>query len=78
MSRALLLSDNGSLFIVNCSLITYDVIHHIHNIKQLLDEVFVICGIINVKVKFISRAQDEADNSYRDINNFAYGKNRVH
>ena len=45
--------------------------------KQLLDEVFVICGIINVKVKVISRAEGEADNSYRDIDNFAYRKNRV-
>ena len=27
--------------------------------KQLLDEVFVICRIINVKVKVISRAEGE-------------------
>ena len=45
--------------------------------KQLLDEVVVIHGIINVKVKVISRAEDEADNSYRDIDNFAYRKNRI-
>ena len=39
MSRALMLRDNGSLlivycslFTVNCSVMTYDVIHHIHNI----------------------------------------------
>ena len=33
--------------------------------KQLLDEVFVICRIINVEVRVISRAEGEADNSYR-------------
>ena len=38
-----------------------------NNIKQLLDEVFVICRIINV----------EADNSFRDIDNFGYHKNRI-
>ena len=47
------------------------------NIKQLLDEVFVICRIINVEVRVISRAEGEADNSYRDIDNFAYHKNRI-
>ena len=40
--------------------------------KQLLDEVFVICRIINVEVRVISRAEGEADNSFRDIDNFAY------
>ena len=40
--------------------------------QQLLDEVFVICRIINVEVRVISRAEGEADNSYRDIDNFAY------
>ena len=35
--------------------------------KQLLDEVFVIGRIINVEVRVISRAEGEADNSYRDI-----------
>ena len=46
-------------------------------IKQLLDEVFVICGIINVEVRVISRAEVEADNSYRDIDttNTAYCNN---
>ena len=38
-----------------------------HNNKQLLDEVFVICKIINVSVRVISRAAGEADNSYGDI-----------
>ena len=51
--------------------------HTMHN-KQLLDEVFVICGIIIVEVRvIISRAKGEADNSYRDIDNFAYHKNRI-
>ena len=45
--------------------------------KQLLDEVFVICRIINVEVRVISRAEGKADNSYRDIDNFAYRKNRI-
>ena len=45
--------------------------------KQLLDEVFVICRIINVEVRVISRAEGEADNSYRDIDNSAYHKNRI-
>ena len=45
--------------------------------KQLLDEVFVICRSINVEVKVISRAESEADNSYRDIDNLAYHKNRI-
>ena len=45
--------------------------------KQLLYEVFVICRIINVEVRVISRAEGEADNSYRDIDNSAYHKNRI-
>ena len=45
--------------------------------KQLLDEIFVICRIINVEVRVISRAEGEADNSFRDVDNFAYHKNRV-
>jgi hypothetical protein len=32
--------------------------------QQLLDEVFVICGIIKVEVSVISRAEDDADNAY--------------
>ena len=35
--------------------------------KQLLDEVFVICTIINVVVRVISWAEGEADNCYQDI-----------
>ena len=34
--------------------------------KQLLDEVFVICGIINVEVRVISQAEGDADNSYTE------------
>ena len=45
--------------------------------KQLLDEVFVICRSINVGVKVMSRAEGEVDNSYRDIDNLAYHKNRI-
>ena len=45
--------------------------------KQLLDEVFVICGIIIVELRFINRAEGEEDNSYRHIGNFAYHKNRI-
>ena len=47
------------------------------NIKQLLDEVFVTCRIMNVEVRAISRAEGEADNSCPDIDNFAYHKNRI-
>ena len=47
------------------------------NNKQLLDEVFVICRIINVEVRVISRAEGETDNSYRDIDNLAYHKNLI-
>ena len=46
--------------------------------KQLLHEVFVICSIISVEVTVISQAEGEADNSYRDIDNLAYHKNRIH
>ena len=45
--------------------------------KQLLDEVFVICRIINVEVRVISRAEGVDDSSFRDIDNFAYHKNQV-
>ena len=45
--------------------------------KQLLDEVFVICGIIKVEVSVISRAEGETDNTYRDLDNSAYHKNRI-
>ena len=34
--------------------------------KQLLDEIFAICRIINVEVRVTRRAEGEADNSYRE------------
>ena len=45
--------------------------------KQLLDVEYQSCRVqnINVDVKVISRAESEADNSYRDIDNLAYHKN---
>ena len=39
----------------------------IPNNKQLLDEVFVICRIINVEVRVISQAEGEADNSFETL-----------
>ena len=45
--------------------------------KQLLDEVYCDMKIINVEVRVISRAEGKYDNSYRDIDNFAYHKNRI-
>ena len=45
--------------------------------KQLLDEVFVISRIIKVKVSVISRAEGEIDNTYRDLDNSGYHKNRI-
>ena len=32
----------------------------------------MICGIIKVEVRVISRAEGETDKSHRDLNNFAY------
>ena len=45
--------------------VLYVVFYKLSDDKQLLDEVFVICRIINVEVRVISRAEGEADNSYR-------------
>ena len=45
--------------------------------KRLLDEVCCGMKIINVEVRVISRAEGKDDNSYRDIDNFAYHKNRI-
>ncbi len=50
---------------------------HFVNNKQLLEEVFVICGIINGEASVIIRAKGEADNTYRDLDNSAYHKNRI-
>jgi hypothetical protein len=44
-------------------------------IKQLLDEVFVISEIIKVEVSVKPKA--EADNTYRDLDNFGYHKNLI-
>ena len=48
-----------------------------NNNKQLLDEVYCDMTIINVQVRVVSRAEGKDDNSYRDIDNFAYHKNRI-
>ena len=45
--------------------------------KQLLDEIYCDMKIINVEVRVISRAKGKDDNSCRDIDNFAYHKNRI-
>ena len=65
MSKNDAISTSGKLLFAS-------VTSKLQNIKQLLDEVFVICRIINVEVRVISRAEGEADNSFRDIDNFAY------
>ena len=44
--------------------------------KQLLDEVYCDMKITNVEVRVISRTEGKDDNSYRDIDNFPYHKNR--
>ena len=41
--------------------LVYGFLHLKCIIKQLLDEVFVICRIINVEVRVISRAEGKAD-----------------
>ena len=46
-------------------------------IKQLSDSVFVICKIINVSVRVICLTFGSADNSYLDIDNFAYHENLI-
>ena len=46
-------------------------------IKQLSDSVFVICKIINLSVRVIWLAFGSADNSYLDIDHFAYHKNLI-
>jgi len=47
------------------------------NNKQLLKEVFMIRRIINVEVRVIGRTEGETDNCYRNIDSFAYHKNRA-
>ena len=46
--------------------------------KQLLDEVYCDMKIINVEVRVVSRAEGKDNNSYRDIDNLTYHKNRIH
>ena len=41
------------------------------------DSVFATGRIINVEVRVISNSEYEANNSYRDFDNFAYHKNRI-
>ena len=48
-----------------------------YNNKQLLDEIYCDMKITNVEVRVISPAEGKDDNSYRDIDNFAYHKNRI-
>ena len=46
--------------------------------KQLLDEVYCDMKIINVEVRVIRQpSRRQGDNSYRDIHNLAYHKNRI-
>ncbi len=45
----------------------YTVSNMVRTIKQLLDEGFVIRGIIKVEVSVISWVKGEADNTYRDL-----------
>ena len=47
------------------------------NNKQLLDEVFVISGIIKLEVSVIAEPKAEADNTYRDLDYLGYHKNRI-
>ena len=50
----------------------------VSNIKQLLDEVFVISGIIKVEVKcYQPKPKAEADNTNRDLDYSGYHKNRI-
>ena len=57
--------------------LVYGFLHLKCIIKQLLDEVFVICKIINVSVRVISLAFGLADNSYLDFDNSVYHKNLI-
>ena len=50
------------------------------NDKQLLDEVFVISGIIKVEVSLVllsAEPKAEADNTYRDLDYLGYRTNRI-
>ena len=50
------------------------------NDKQLLDEVFVISGIIKVEVSLVLISDEpkaEADNTYRDLDYLGYHTNPI-
>ena len=50
------------------------------NDKQLLDEVFVISGIIKVEVGLVilsAEPKAEANNTYRDLDYLGYHTNRI-
>ena len=51
----------------------------VHDNKQLLDEVFVISGIIKVEVSvnYQLKPKAEADNTNRDLDYSGYHKNRI-
>ena len=49
----------------------------VHNNKQLLDEAFVISGIIKVEVILSADQKAKADNTYRDLDYSGYHKNRI-
>ena len=46
-------------------------------IKQLLDSVFVISGIIKVEVSVLSQPSASADNTYLDLDYSGYHKNLI-
>ena len=48
-----------------------------YNKQLLVVDVYCDMKIINGEVRVISRAEGKDDNSYRDIDNFAYHKNRI-
>ncbi len=64
------------IYIVIWNIYTIYISYNTRGNKQLLDEVFVICGIIKVEVR-VSRVEGEADNTYLDLDNSAYHKNRI-
>ena len=46
-------------------------------IKQLLDSVFVICGITKVSVSYQAQPSASADNTYLDLDYSGYHKNLI-
>ena len=48
-----------------------------YNKQLLVVDVYCDMKIINVEVRVIIRAEGKDDNSYRNIDNFAYHKNRI-